>query len=363
MKEKYRTSLLTLSCASSGLPLGYLPPARALGTYKQAIAFASLPLESVRSLISFVLAEKGVCQADEQFAFMALFHKIPAPFLDLRTLPRPNWGNPKLLALTRSSGLRIFASTVEELNGLSKKQLNRLANSSFELPCFCVHNSFNASTADLTAFPYILARWVNTLQEWQRDERRLGKERPALESRKELFRRRRKQANEVLSIFDSRRNSPSVIRNYGNQLAAFFGQEPTEAWHKFIAEPKSLEISKLEQLLRDVRAFTSGIDTVDELLSLAYEFTAWVEHNITEAQREILHSREVLRSFALEDTLLLQEAGIENVQEILERVANQEKLDKEPKMEHFPSMTAWMKALNKYRAERDAIQTQPQPTV
>lgn len=354
-------SLIRLTCASSGLPIGYLPAALRKH-YAPCISFSSIPLEATRKLVSHAVNSsepESLCDADRQFAFMVLLHKLPAWLVDFHSLPRPDFSNQRIRDLCSPKGMRIFAEFVEFVLSIEGQHFTLGEDASprkykFLLPRYRIVSEFSTNTSRLEDFPGWLASCVNLIHSETERDRAERYKRPLLSrfaSKESLFSRPRKLRNEVFNIFDSRRSTPAEIKNYANQLAAFFEQEPSALWHRFVAEPHTFEVEQIERILRDARAYNAGLDRVDEFMALSYQFVSWLDAALLLAQAQIRESQELSRSIAESDLISLQEHNVPDPQALIDKFTNPLR----PRREQFKSIVSYLSALDKFEAAQKLL--------
>jgi len=330
---------LSLTCASTGLPIGYIPPARAFIGYQPHIAFASFSLEAVRGLVNYALNDPNAQDIDCKYAFMGLLYKIPPQVLLIHDMPKPDW--EKLAYLLKPAGLRIFASFVEQCLNAKPTDLELLVP-------YLVSNGYHASNTDLAGIPRILAQWVAVFADVEKERRAQAKLKPKLE----LFRKRKPLKNEIYSIFDSRRSSSKQLLIYSAQLAHFYDREDSILWHQFVTQPITFPVQKIEDFLRNIKAWNSGLERVDEFMQLSYAFVSWLEDALAQARLEQLQSFELTRAVSLDDVLVLQENGMD---EESAKAAVLSRTDpNEPTIHQFDSASKYLAALKRYRASRTA---------
>lgn len=337
MTKKFTPPKLALTCASTGLPIGYIPPARVFRSYQPHIAFSAFSHEAVRGLADYALNAPDAQDIDRKYAFMGLLYKIPPQTLIIHDLPKPNWD--KLEYLLQPQGLRIFASFVEDCINARPTDLELLTP-------YLISNGYHASNVDLSGFSRMLAQWVGILA----NAEKIRAAQRAAAPKIELFRKRKPLKNEIYSIFDSRRSSDRQLRIYSTQLAHFYDREDSILWHQFVTQPITFPVKKLEDFLRNIKAWNSGLERVDEHMQLSYSFVTWLEAALEQARLDQLQSFELTRAVSLDETLLLQEEGMD---ESSARAAVAARTDPaEPTIHQFDSASKYLAALKRYRASK-----------
>lgn len=330
---------LSLTCASTGLPIGYVPPARAFRGYQPHIAFASFSHSDVRALVDYALNHRDAQDIDSKYAFMGLLYKIPPQVLLIHDMPKPNWES--LEYLLKPAGLRIMASFVEQCLNSSPLDLELLVP-------YLISSGYHATNVDLSGFPRILAKWVNVFADVEKERAAQRKTKPKLE----LFRKRRPLKNEIYSVFDARRSSPKQLLILSAQLAHFYDRDDSILWHQFVTQPITFPVQKIEDFLRNIKAWNSGLERVDEFMQLSYAFVTWLEDNLAQARLEQLQSFELTRAISLDEVVQLQEEGIEEDKAKALVAARTD--PNEPTVHQFDSVMKYLAALKKYKARAAA---------